>query len=108
MTASPIFGLVLAGGRSSRMHRDKASLVYHGQSQLERTMALLEPLCSERFVSVRADQTNDPLRSRYAQIVDQDAELGPLAGILAAQAHMPTATWLVIACDLPRLDAATL
>ena len=108
MTIPPIFGLVLAGGRSSRMHRDKAGLVYHGQSQLDRTMELLEPLCSERFVSVRADQTKDPLRSRYAQIVDQDADLGPLAGILAAQAHMPTAAWLIVACDLPRLDAATL
>ena len=108
MTASTIFGLVLAGGRSSRMHRDKASLVYHGRSQLERTMELLEPFCSERFVSVRVDQKNDPLRARYAQIVDRDSDLGPLAGILAAQAHTPTVAWLVVACDLPRLDAETL
>ncbi|MGA1423900.1 MAG: NTP transferase domain-containing protein [Steroidobacteraceae bacterium] len=107
MTAAPIFGLVLAGGRSSRMNRDKASLAYHGLSQLERTMALLEPFCDERYVSVRPDQINDPLRARYAQIVDQDTDLGPLAGILAAQARIPTVAWLVVACDLPRLDADT-
>lgn len=108
MSAPPIFGLVLTGGRSSRMTRDKASLAYHGRSQLERTMDLLKPFCSECFVSVRPDQTTDPLRARYAQIVDQESELGPLAGILAAQANSPTAAWLVVACDLPRLDADTL
>ena len=90
------------------MSRDKASLAYHGRSQLERTMDLLEPLCSESFVSVRPDQRNDPLRARYAQIVDREPGLGPLAGILAAQAEVPTAAWLVVACDLPRLDAGTL
>ena len=108
MSAPPILGLVLTGGRSSRMNRDKASLAYHGRSQLERTMDLLAPFCSKSFVSVRADQTSDPLRSRYSQIVDQASELGPLAGILAAQAESPTAAWLVVACDLPRLDADTL
>ena len=46
MSAPPILGLVLTGGRSSRMNRDKASLAYHGRSQLERTMDLLEPFCS--------------------------------------------------------------
>lgn len=108
MSSPPIFGLVLTGGRSSRMSRDKASLAYHGRSQLEQTMDLLKAFCSERFVSVRPDQRNDPLRARYAQIVDRELEIGPLAGILAAQTEVPTAAWLVVACDLPRLDASTL
>lgn len=108
MTSRDLFGLVLTGGRSSRMSRDKAALAYHGRSQLERTMELLEPFCGERFVSVRPDQTRDPLRSRYAQIVDRETDLGPLAGILAAQAHAPDVAWLVVACDLPRLDTETL
>jgi len=108
MSVNDLFGLVLTGGRSSRMNRDKATLAYHGRSQLERTMDLLKPFCRERFVSVRPDQTQDPLRARYAQIVDRKSDLGPLAGILAAQAHAPNAAWLVVACDLPRLDTETL
>ncbi len=108
MSSPPILGLVLTGGRSSRMNRDKATLAYEGRNQLDRTMDLLEPFCSKRFVSVRPDQTTDPLRARYAQITDRDPGLGPLAGILAAQAEVPTAAWLVVACDLPRLDAVTL
>ena len=42
--APPVYGLVLAGGRSSRMQRDKATLAYHGgKTQLEWAMELLGP-----------------------------------------------------------------
>jgi molybdopterin-guanine dinucleotide biosynthesis protein A len=60
------------------------------------------------FVSVRPDQQQEPLRSRWPQIVDQHADLGPLAGIAAAQAAYPHAAWLVIACDLPLLSEPTI
>ncbi|HKZ74793.1 MAG TPA: MoaD family protein [Steroidobacteraceae bacterium] len=106
MTA-PLYGLVLAGGRSSRMQRDKATLAYHGGTQLECAMALVGAHVERAFVSVRADQTGDPVRARFAQIVDRRADLGPIAGIAAAQAEHPHAAWLVIACDLPFLDSST-
>jgi molybdopterin-guanine dinucleotide biosynthesis protein A len=57
---------------------------------------------------VRPDQVKDPVRAKYPQVVDTREELGPIAGILAAQALHPDAAWLVLACDLPFLDAATL
>ena len=71
-------------------------------------MALLTPLVARAYVSVRRDQTADPLRARFAQIEDALEEIGPIAGILAAQARHPEAAWLVLACDLPFLDARTL
>lgn len=107
MTA-PIYGLVLAGGRSTRMRRDKAALVYQGRTQLERAMELLAPHVERAFVSVRPDQAQDPVRARFPQIVDRHENLGPIAGIMAAQEEHPHAAWLVVACDLPLLDAATL
>jgi molybdopterin-guanine dinucleotide biosynthesis protein A len=109
VTAPELYGLVLAGGRSTRMGRDKASLAYGGRtSELERAMALLTPHVARAFVSVRADQADDPLRARFAQIRDRHENLGPIAGLLAAQAQHPQAAWLVLACDLPLLDEATL
>ncbi|MGH8259756.1 MAG: NTP transferase domain-containing protein, partial [Steroidobacteraceae bacterium] len=54
------------------------------------------------------DQTADPLRARFPQIVDTGEAAGPIAGILAAQAQHPEAAWLVLACDLPFLDGQTL
>lgn len=108
MSAAPLFGLVLAGGRSTRMKRDKAALAYHGATQLERAWELLAPWTAERFVSVRSDQSDDALRARYPQIRDALADAGPAAGILAALESRPEAAWLVLACDLPFLGRDTL
>jgi molybdenum cofactor guanylyltransferase len=104
----PLYGLVLAGGRSTRMGSDKAALSYAGATQLERAMALLAPHVLHAYVSVRADQRGEPLRERFAQIADQHENIGPVAGLIAAQAQHPQAAWLVLACDLPLLDEATL
>jgi molybdopterin-guanine dinucleotide biosynthesis protein A len=105
---APLYGLVLAGGRSSRMGRDKAALRYEGQTQLERAMALLSAHVARAYVSVRPDQKTDALRARFAQIEDRASDIGPMAGLLAAQAAHPEAAWLVLACDLPLLDEPTL
>ncbi|HVW71217.1 MAG TPA: NTP transferase domain-containing protein [Steroidobacteraceae bacterium] len=107
MSAKPVYGLVLAGGRSTRMQRDKATLTYHGKTQLEWAMALIAPHVERAFVSVRPGQ-DDPVRARFEQIVDTREGLGPIAGIIAAQAQYPDAAWLVLACDLPFLDDETL
>jgi molybdenum cofactor guanylyltransferase len=106
--SAPLYGLVLAGGRSTRMGRDKAALAAAGRTQLEGAMALLAPHVERAFVSVRADQRSDPLRAGFQQIPDRHENLGPIAGLLAAQAQYPEHAWLVLACDLPLLDAATL
>jgi molybdopterin-guanine dinucleotide biosynthesis protein A len=106
--SAPLYGLLLTGGRSRRMQRDKAALEYAGQTQLARAMALLEPLVARTFVSVRADQLSDPQRAGYERIADAIPDLGPIGGIHAALHAHPQAAWLVLACDLPFLDAATL
>jgi molybdopterin-guanine dinucleotide biosynthesis protein A len=106
--SAPVYALVLTGGKSSRMHTDKAALAYHGRSQLAEAMRLVAPLTARAFVSVRADQVDDPLRAGFAQIIDRRENVGPIAGIMAAQEQFPSVAWLVLACDLPFLDAATL
>lgn len=108
MSGAQLYGVVLAGGRSRRMQRDKAVLAYAGQSQLARAVALLEPLVARAFVSVRADQRSEPQRRRYPLIVDQLPDLGPIGGIHAALRTHPDRAWLVIACDLPFLTAPAL
>jgi molybdopterin-guanine dinucleotide biosynthesis protein A len=109
MNAPSLFGLVLAGGRSTRMQRDKATIAYHGhETQLDAAMKLLTPRVQRVFVSVRADQVHDPARSAWPRIVDRGDVEGPIAGISAALAEHPDVAWLVLACDLPFLDATTL
>ncbi len=106
--SAPLYGLVLAGGRSTRMGADKAALGVAGRTQLEQAMALLAPRVARAFVSVRADQRAEPLRAAFEQIEDRRQNFGPIAGILAALERHPEHAWLVLACDLPLLDGATL
>ena len=107
-SATPVYGLVLAGGKSRRMGRDKAKLRRGEESQLAYVVNLLEALLERVFVSTRSEQSDDSERSRFAQIVDRFNGMGPVAGILSAMQEYPDVDWLVVACDLPNIDAATI
>ena len=108
MTTPALFGLVLAGGASTRMRTDKAALQYHGQPQLHWAFELVSKFCAATFVSVRPDQRDDAARAGRPQIVDRQPGIGPIAGISAALLEHPKAAWLVLACDLPFLTERTL
>jgi molybdopterin-guanine dinucleotide biosynthesis protein A len=91
------------------MQRDKAAIEFRaGETQLDAAMKLLEGRVARAYVSVRTDQQGDAARARYSRIVDRGDVEGPIAGISAAFAQYPDAAWLVLACDLPFLDAQTL
>ncbi len=105
---TPLYGLILAGGSSSRMQRDKAALKYRGKSQLDRAYELAGRHVPKVFVSVRASQIADPARAQKPMIVDSIAGEGPIVGIRSALAAEPRVAWLVLACDLPFLSDAAL
>ncbi|HMB64644.1 MAG TPA: NTP transferase domain-containing protein [Eudoraea sp.] len=102
-----IYGLVLCGGKSTRMGKDKGSIVYHGLPQREHLFGLISALCDRTFYSIREDQINDlPPDSQY--ILDTNKYKGPYNGILSAHEKYPGVAWLVVACDLPFMDMGTL
>jgi len=103
-----LYGLVLAGGQSRRMGRDKALLQRDGQTQLHLAVELLQGVTEKQFVSTRAEQQDDAERQRYPQIVDRYDDIGPIAGIWSALETHQEVDWLVLACDLPNLDRQTL
>jgi molybdopterin-guanine dinucleotide biosynthesis protein A len=108
VSVPPIYGLILAGGSSRRMGRDKALIAYHGKSQIEWTAERARVVCERVYLSVRPDQAAEPARTVLPQIIDRVADKGPIAGLMAAQAEAPEAAWLVLACDLPFIDEETL
>jgi molybdopterin-guanine dinucleotide biosynthesis protein A len=109
MTApEAVWGLVLAGGKSRRMGSDKALLVQDGETQLSRAVALLAEQVDRVFVSTRADQAGDAERGKFKQIVDRYEDMGPVAGILSAMDSNKEVSWLILACDLPNIDEATI
>lgn len=94
----PIYGLVLAGGQSSRMKTNKADLIYHGKSQLEHSCDLLSKFCDKVFISSREEQN---YISNYEKIHDTFLNIGPMGGILSALTFLPKSSFLVLACDMP-------
>ena len=104
VSSTPIFGLVLAGGKSTRMGQDKASLEYHGQPQVERVFQSLSKHCQQTFLSTRENQWQDGRFDKLPQITDRFLGFGPLGGILSAMETHPEAAWMVVGCDLPFVD----
>ena len=105
-----VAGVVLAGGLSSRMGRDKALLRVYGSDNpglLARTHTLLTALLPQCWVSCRPGLS----RAGYQCIFDEKNDCGPVAGVVAAlrtaQAQGFSAV-LALSCDMPFMDASTL
>ena len=100
-------GLVLAGGRSTRMGTDKGLLTYHNKPQREYLYEQMRPLCQSVFLSIRPEQ-RESLPEGFGFIADENKYRGPLNGLLSAHHAYPEAAWLVVACDLPLVDREVL
>lgn len=106
-TAPQLYGLVLAGGKSTRMGHDKSIIKWHGKEQRYYMADLLGGVCENVFISCRAEQQNE-ISPEYKTTPDTYTGAGPLSGILSAFQSNHTVAWLVTACDLPLLDLSTL
>ena len=104
---APVNGLILAGGRSTRMRQDKSQLNYHGKPQVQYVHEILERFCTEVFLSCRPDQ-KDNLVDSLNPLEDKFIGLGPFGGILSAFQYDPNSAWLVVACDLPFVNESTI
>jgi molybdopterin-guanine dinucleotide biosynthesis protein A len=100
-------GLVLAGGKSTRMGFDKGAAAWHGKQQRYYMADMLKSFCKEVYISGRPGQRQE-IDKAYPVIEDTFTGLGPFGAILSAFREQPDAAWLVIACDLPLMDEATL
>lgn len=101
----PLYGLVLDGGRSTRMGKDKGKLEYHGIPHNLYLAGLLKERCDDVFLSRRPDQLTTGEFHGVKELPDTYLEMGPLGGILSAQKAYPGAAFLVTACDLPFIDS---
>ncbi len=99
-------GLVLVGGKSVRLGMDKSRLMWQNVPLYLRGLQLLKPYCDLTYLSCRADQI-----SAFAYqnlLVDRYPDSGPMGAILTALDHQPTASWLVLAVDLPLVNRSIL
>ncbi|MBX7052325.1 MAG: NTP transferase domain-containing protein [Flavobacteriales bacterium] len=101
---APLHALILTGGKSVRMGKDKALLAYHGKPQYQYLYQLLEDEGIVPFISCREEQRDFFEDHGCRTITDRILGVGPLGGIISAFMRYPDHAWLVLACDLPLLD----
>ena len=98
MGNTPLYGLLLVGGKSSRMGHDKASIVYRDETpEWQRLHKILTDHCDAVLLCHRGDQDFG-----VPAIIDPGE--GPLVAIHTAQQAYPDVAWLTLACDLPLLE----
>src|SRR5438874_11064541 len=91
-----ITAVLLAGGESRRMGRDKATLLFHGKPLWQIQLELLRRLKpAEILVSARTDPSWRPADVQF--VADDLPSRGPLSGIAASLAQVHTAHLLALA-----------
>ena len=102
----PITGVVLAGGRSRRLGRDKAVELVGGASLVSRVISVVDKITSELVVVVADDaQANAlPLPDRARVVRDVYPDAGSLGGIFSGIDAADNDWTLVVACDMPFLS----
>jgi molybdopterin-guanine dinucleotide biosynthesis protein A len=102
-------GIVLAGGRSSRMGTPKAALEWHGSTLLRRTVGILARVTDGPVLVVRAPGQALPDLPPQVDVVDDPREgLGPVQGLAAGLAAAAGRADVAFVCstDLPFLHPA--
>jgi molybdopterin-guanine dinucleotide biosynthesis protein A len=99
-------GIVMCGGRSLRMGKDKGMLPSGTKTWAEKAFATLGAAPVPVYISVNGCQV-----SQYAQIFTKELLItdtvdipGPMAGLLSAHVRFPEKDLLIIACDLPDMS----
>jgi molybdopterin-guanine dinucleotide biosynthesis protein A len=102
-------GIVLVGGRSSRMGTPKAALEWHGSTLLRRTVGIMARVTDGPVVVVRAPGQALPELPTPVEVVDDPHEgLGPVQGLAAGLAAVADRAEAAFVCstDLPFLHPA--
>ncbi|MCZ4695386.1 molybdenum cofactor guanylyltransferase [Ancylomarina euxinus] len=95
-----IVGIVLSGGKSSRMGQEKGLVKYQGKALIEYAIETLKPLCHEMVISTAND---DYSYLGLPMIADEIPDCGPIGGISTCMKAIEADIYLVISCDVPHV-----
>lgn len=98
-------GVVLAGGASRRMGRDKALVTLDGERLVDRSVRLLGEVCDDVVVASGRRTIKD---LQAPQVPDHRGGAGPLSGLSAGLVHADHELACVLAVDLPHADVRLL
>jgi len=104
--SSTVSGIILAGGQSRRMGRDKALIDFQGKPIIAHVIDTLRTLVQDVVVVSNRSNSYDLLGAHV--VADYDPPCGPLGGIAAGLQAMDSELAIVVACDMPFLNVSLL
>jgi len=105
MNANEITGIVLAGGRSSRMGENKSLMKLNGKSMIEFSIEAIRPLCNEVVIS--SDYTVFDYTG--CEVWPDELKHGaPIAGIYSCLKRSKTEINIILTCDMPLINTELL
>jgi molybdopterin-guanine dinucleotide biosynthesis protein A len=93
-----ITGIILAGGKSSRMGTEKGLQELCGNPLISYSIQVLSELCSTIIISTSSDVYQS---FGYQTMADEIPGIGPMGGLYSALKQSKTEKNLVLSCDLP-------
>ena len=100
MTDNPITGIILSGGKSSRMGEEKGLAMLNNKPLITYALSAIEPLCTRVLISANQHQA-DYLKFGHEVVPDKHSSVGPLAGLSACLERSTTQLNVVLSCDVP-------
>jgi len=97
-----ITGIILCGGKSSRMGQNKALLKLNGKYIISYVIELLQPFCKEIIISTN---TNELDFLQHRKVNDIYNDIGPISGIFSSLLKSTTNKNIVLSCDTPFINS---
>lgn len=101
MEKTKITGIILAGGKSSRMGRDKGWIELNNKPLIHYAIEALKPYCDELFISSNSKEYNS---LGYPIYEDKIKNCGPMGGIYSTLLFSSTPINMVLSCDMPLIS----
>jgi len=98
---NPITGIILSGGKSSRMGSDKALLKLNNSTFVETIITTIQPFVDELII-ISDNPEHDKFNIRREEDFIKDS--GPLAGLLTGLNHAKHENILALSCDIPLIS----
>ena len=103
-----VTSIILAGGKNLRLGRSKALELLDGKSLLEHVIERLRPLSNQILIVASQEQLELPVVGEAEILVDIYPNKGPLGGIYTGLLASQSSRSIVVACDMPFLNARLL
>lgn len=100
-----ITGIILAGGKSSRMGSDKGFIKLNGYTFMSHIIEAMKPIVNTVII---VSNNSDYDEFGYKRIEDIIKDSGPLAGLYSGLYHSKTENNLVLSCDVPLINSSVL